>query len=143
MPAVDQTYRWLDLPGMSGEYPADVALSPDGRRLAYFLAGEPESAFRQSDVVGYAVYDTVTGEVARHQVPTEHGLVLAQALARLTSKQRTVLVLRNYEDLTERQAAEAMGVRVGTIKSQPRHAPMRLREVAPELADRIGEPVDV
>lgn len=32
--AADQTYRWLDLPGMSGEYPADVALSPDGRGLA-------------------------------------------------------------------------------------------------------------
>ena len=78
--------------------------------------------------------------------PADEGvarLVLAQALARLTPKQRTVLVLRYYEDLTERQAAEAMGVRVGTIKSQTRHALMRLREVAPELADRIGQPVDV
>ena len=70
-------------------------------------------------------------------------VLLADALARLTPKQRTVLVLRYYEDLTERQAAAAMGVRVGTIKSQTRHALMRLREVAPELAHRMAEPADV
>jgi RNA polymerase sigma factor (sigma-70 family) len=70
-------------------------------------------------------------------------MVLAEALSRLTPKQRTVLVLRYYEDLTEQQAAAVMGVRVGTIKSQTRHALMRLRELAPDLVTRTGEPVDV
>ena len=64
-------------------------------------------------------------------------MVLADALARLTPKQRTVLVLRYYEDLTEQQVAAVMGVRVGTVKSQTRHALMRLRQLAPELADRM------
>lgn len=63
-------------------------------------------------------------------------LVLTEALGRLTPKQRTVLVLRYYEDLTETQAAAVMGVRPGTIKSQTRHALMRLRQVAPDLLDR-------
>jgi RNA polymerase sigma-70 factor (sigma-E family) len=70
-------------------------------------------------------------------------VVLADALSRLTPKQRTVLVLRYYEDMTEQQAAAVMGVRVGTIKSQTRHALMRLRDLAPELAHRTSEPVDV
>jgi RNA polymerase sigma-70 factor (sigma-E family) len=67
-------------------------------------------------------------------------LTLADALARLTPKQRTVLVLRYYEDLTETQAAAVMGVRPGTIKSQTRHALMRLRQVAPDLLAR-ADPV--
>ena len=78
-----------------------------------------------------------------HDSAVEHGdsaedrLLLADALARLTPKQRTVLVLRYYEDLTEQQAAAAMGVRVGTVKSQTRHALMRLRQLAPELVERM------
>jgi DNA-directed RNA polymerase specialized sigma24 family protein len=44
-----------------------------------------------------------------------------------------VLVLRFYEDLTEVQTAEAMGVGLGTVKSQTRHALKRIRELAPGL----------
>ncbi len=60
-------------------------------------------------------------------------IALEQALARLTPKQRTVLVLRYYEDLTEVETAAVMGVAVGTVKSQTRHALKRLRELAPGL----------
>ena len=72
-----------------------------------------------------------------HTESAEDRLLLADALARLTPKQRTVLVLRYYEDLTEQQAAAAMGVRVGTVKSQTRHALMRLRQLAPELVEQM------
>ncbi|MBI4942585.1 MAG: SigE family RNA polymerase sigma factor [Actinobacteria bacterium] len=61
-------------------------------------------------------------------------LVLAAALARLTPRQRTVHVLRFYEDLTETQTAATLGIGVGTVKSQTRHALARLRDLAPELA---------
>jgi RNA polymerase sigma factor (sigma-70 family) len=65
-------------------------------------------------------------------------LVLADAIRRLTPRQRAVLVLRYYEDRTETEAAILLGVSTGTIKSQTRHALRRLREVAPELADLVG-----
>jgi RNA polymerase sigma factor (sigma-70 family) len=42
---------------------------------------------------------------------------LDRALGRLTMRQRTALVLRYYEDLSERQTAELLGCPVGTVKS--------------------------
>ena len=61
-------------------------------------------------------------------------LALARALAELTDKQRAVLVLRFYEDLSERETAQTLGVSVGTVKSQTHHALSRLRESSAHLA---------
>jgi RNA polymerase sigma-70 factor (sigma-E family) len=59
-------------------------------------------------------------------------LTLQDALARLTAKQRAVLVLRFYEDLTEVQTAAALGLSPSTVKSHARAALQRLRELAPD-----------
>lgn len=53
--------------------------------------------------------------------------VLRQALASLPARQRVVLVLRFFEDLTEVQVAEALGCSVGTVKSTTSRALARLR----------------
>ncbi|RHW27138.1 SigE family RNA polymerase sigma factor [Nocardioides immobilis] len=66
-------------------------------------------------------------------------ILLDRALATLTPRQRAVIVLRFYDDLTERDAAEAMGVSVGTVKSQTHLALRRLRDAAPELAELLRE----
>lgn len=65
-------------------------------------------------------------------------LTLEQAMARLTPKQRTLLVLRYFEDLTEVQTAHVLGISPGTVKSSTRQALARLRALAPELADLVG-----
>ena len=59
----------------------------------------------------------------------------------LPDRQRAVLVLRYFDDLTEVRTAEILGVTVGTVKSQTSVALRRLRELAPELAEtvRIGQ----
>lgn len=64
-------------------------------------------------------------------------LVVQRALARLTPAQRAVVVLRHFEDLTERETAEVLGVAVGTVKSQNSAALARLRTGAPELLDLV------
>jgi RNA polymerase sigma-70 factor (sigma-E family) len=58
---------------------------------------------------------------------------LRRALAALPDRQRTVVVLRFFEDLTEAQTAELMGISVGTVKSQTHDALKRLRALAPSL----------
>ncbi len=65
-------------------------------------------------------------------------VALERALGLLTTKQRAVLVLRYYEDLSEAGAARVLGVGVGTVKSTHRRALLRLRAVAPHLGDLIG-----
>jgi RNA polymerase sigma-70 factor (sigma-E family) len=64
----------------------------------------------------------------------ERNLDLAAALELLAPRQRAVIVLRYYEDLTEQETARVLGVAVGTVKSQHREAIGRLRGLVPSLA---------
>lgn len=96
--AVGQGYVWLDLPGQPAEEGRDVALSPDGRFVAYWLAGTPRLEDAQSDVVGFAVYDTVTGEVRVRQVRTDRGLA-PRALAWSPDSRRLVAHYGQYRKM--------------------------------------------
>lgn len=51
-----------------------------------------------------------------------------RAVARLAPRRRAVVVLRFYDDLSEAQIAEVLGVRVGTVKSQLSRGLEQLRE---------------
>ncbi|WP_139977870.1 SigE family RNA polymerase sigma factor [Nocardioides litoris] len=56
------------------------------------------------------------------------------ALAGLSRGQRAVLVLRYFDDLTEQQTADVLGVSRGTVKSQASRALAALRS-SPALTD--------
>ncbi|SFY38430.1 RNA polymerase sigma-70 factor, sigma-E family [Streptomyces atratus] len=56
-----------------------------------------------------------------------------RAVLKLPDRQRAMVVLRYYEDLSEAQTAEVLGVSVGTVKSAVSRALGKLRE-DPELA---------
>lgn len=64
-------------------------------------------------------------------------LSLQAALAQLTQRQRSVLVLRYFEDLTEAQTGAALGIGSGTVKSTTREALARLRTRAPHLEELL------
>ena len=51
-----------------------------------------------------------------------------RTLEALTPAQRALLVLRDLEDLSEREAAESLGVEVGTVKSGLHRARTAFRE---------------
>ncbi|VXB46777.1 hypothetical protein [Nocardioides sp. AX2bis] len=78
-------YAFLDLPGLPGSPtgPDDStapALSADGRLVAYWYVGQTrgEPVRRGPVLAGVAVYDTITGDVVRRPVPTEHGVNAAE-----------------------------------------------------------------
>ncbi|MFJ9211389.1 putative RNA polymerase ECF-subfamily sigma factor [Streptomyces sp. L-9-10] len=56
-----------------------------------------------------------------------------RAVMRLPDRQRAMVVLRYYEDLSEAQTAEVLGVSIGTVKSAVSRALGKLRE-DPELS---------
>lgn len=60
-------------------------------------------------------------------------MAMVEALQGLPVRQRACVALRYYEDLTEAQTAEVLGVSVGTVKSQTHKALRRLRGVIEEL----------
>jgi len=63
---------------------------------------------------------------ATHYDSTDR-IELLEDLRRLSPRQRAVLVLRYFDDLTEVDTAEALGISVGTVKSHVRDALVRLR----------------
>jgi RNA polymerase sigma-70 factor (sigma-E family) len=56
-------------------------------------------------------------------------LNLLQALVRLPARQRAVLILRYWEDLSEADTAELLGISSGAVKSMASRGLVRLRDV--------------
>lgn len=66
---------------------------------------------------------------------------LIEALGTLPPRQRAVLVLRYFEDLSEAQAAALLGCSVGTVKSTASRGLTRLQAaLAPEISVSTKEP---
>lgn len=62
---------------------------------------------------------------------------LVQTLPR---KARAVVVLRYYEELSEAETADALGISVGTVKSQASRALATLRDRAPQTLNPTADP---
>ena len=69
-----------------------------------------------SSVAGLSTTDVVTKQAVR------------DAIAQLSARQRTVVVLRYYQDLTDQQIASVLGCPVGTVKSALHRAAAILRQ---------------
>jgi RNA polymerase sigma-70 factor (sigma-E family) len=67
------------------------------------------------------------GTVLDRTVEVDDRADLWTALGRLPARQRAVIVLRFYEDLTEAETAATLGITLGTVKSQTAKALARLR----------------
>ena len=80
----------------------------------------------------------VAGDSA--EMPVLDRSLLWPLVCALPDRQRAVIVLRYYEDLSEAQIAEALGCAQGTVKSQASSAIAALRRAV--AAAGVGEAVD-
>jgi len=124
------------------------ALTQVAMRWARLRDGSPDAYARKVIYHGNISWwrrrrgEVLTPDVVDRPAPgeaVERRLLVRRALAALTPRQRAVVVLRYFEDLTERDTADVLGVSVGTVKSQTHLALRRLREAAPELAEFLHE----
>ncbi len=125
--------RWTRVRRM--DYPAAYA-----RRIATNLAiaAAERRSTERAELAVRSEFEPVdaAARLALEQVDHQHDL--DAALGRLAPRQRAVLVLRFFEDLTEVQTAEVLSCSVGTVKSTCSRALDRLRS---ELRyDRTIEP---
>ncbi|MCW3814169.1 SigE family RNA polymerase sigma factor [Micromonospora sp. DR5-3] len=127
--ALARTYRhWRRIRG--GDPEAYV------RRVMYH---QQVSWWRRRRVVERLDPEPVERGGGDHGDSTVLRLSLLAALHRLTARQRAVVVLRFYEDLTEAQVAEALGCSLGTVKRHGHDALRRLRELVPDLVEATPE----
>ena len=73
--------------------------------------------------------------VADHAGDSDLQETLRRAIDRLPHRMRAAVVLRYYEDMTEAEVAERLGVSLGTVKSTVSRAVAKLRIDAELLAD--------
>lgn len=68
--------------------------------------------------------------------------VMWQSICALPIRQRAVIVLRYYEDLSEQQIADALGCSTGTVKSQASAAlaALRVRSAPTVESQQVGDP---
>lgn len=109
--------------------------SPDAyvrRVMVNALTSQHRRAFRRREVVvadppEIAVPPTHEGDLADHDL-------LWPLVCALPPRQRAVVVLRYYEDLTEREIADELGCSAGTVKSTAHDAMAALRRAVGALS---------
>ena len=94
------------------------------------------SWWRRRRVEEFPTEDIPERAAADHLPPSELQETVRRALDRLPQRMRAAVVLRYYEDMSEPEIADALGVSRGTVKSTVSRAVAKLR-IDAELAGHV------
>jgi RNA polymerase sigma-70 factor (sigma-E family) len=94
------------------------------------------SWWRRRRVEEYPTDDLPDQAVTDHAVTSDLQDTVRRALDRLPDRMRTAVVLRFYEDMSEPEIADTLGVSLGTVKSTVSRAVAKLRIDAELAAER-------
>jgi RNA polymerase sigma-70 factor (sigma-E family) len=92
------------------------------------------SWWRRRRLDEYPTDDIPDRAVAEHAGDSDLQDKLRRAINRLPQRMRAAVILRYYEDMTEAEVADALGVSLGTVKSTVSRAVAKLRIDAELLA---------
>ena len=85
------------------------------------------SSWRRRRLQEYPTDELPDQAVADHATSSDLQETLRRAVDRLPRRMRAVVMLRYYEDMTEAEVAQALGVSLGTVKSTVARAVAKLR----------------
>jgi RNA polymerase sigma-70 factor (sigma-E family) len=86
------------------------------------LTNEAMAWWRRRSSSEQPVSDWPDAAVAGHEDSVTQARVVWQSLQRLPPRQRAVMVLRYYEDLSEAEIARTLGISTGSVKTHAHHA---------------------
>jgi RNA polymerase sigma factor (sigma-70 family) len=85
------------------------------------------SWWRRRKVDEYPTDDIPDQPVADSSVSSDEHDALRRAIERLPQRMRAAVVLRFFEDMTEAEVADVLGISLGTVKSTVSRAVAKLR----------------
>lgn len=88
------------------------------------------------DEVDFEIVDPALGPAARAEEGERAGL-LSGAMSRLSARDREVLALRQFQDLSYKEIASTLQIPEGTVMSRLYHARRRLAEALAPLLDEV------
>jgi RNA polymerase sigma-70 factor (sigma-E family) len=92
-------------------------------------------ADRHTSAAADAQRSAVAPSAEQHALAAETRAAVLTALDRLPTRQREVLVLRYYSDLSERDIAETLGISPGAVKSHASRGVAALRAIFQDRED--------
>ena len=94
----------------------------------------------EEDDGDWDVVDEHTPAPSERLEAEERSSVFREALSRLSARDREILTLRHYRDLSYKSIADSLGIPQGTVMSRLFHARRRLRERLQDALDDTPDP---
>ena len=135
--ALARTHRAWDRLHREGNAEAYARKVMYHTQVSFWRRPKVAEVLRGDDLAGHG------GRTADPADATAQRIILHRALLQLSGRQRAVVVLRFFEDYTEAESAQLLGVSVSTVKTQCARALDRLRRLVPDLRgltdpDQVG-----